>query len=178
VARGRRIPAAGQWQAAAKPSAETNRQRPHVSVPASANTSGTAIIAERGAGKTTLVADLACQIIRIGFPFQAGFPLVAFDPLGTLTPALLSRMQSFLQGVPPGLHKRFWQRLRIVEVGNPAVITPFPIYYETGGETLREVAERFIDTLRLSHPKLVSQASVTWPSLRRVGINAGRCWQP
>jgi hypothetical protein len=82
-------------------------------------------------------------------------------------------MESFLQDVPPRLHKRFWKRLRIVAVGNPDDVTPFPIYYRTGAETLREVAERFIDTLRLAHPNLVTQASVTWPNLRRVGINTG-----
>jgi hypothetical protein len=82
-------------------------------------------------------------------------------------------MESFLQGMPPGLHRRFWKRLRVVDVGNPDDVTPFPIYYRTGSETLREVAERFIDTLRLAYPNLVKQASVTFPSLRRVGINTG-----
>jgi hypothetical protein len=120
-----------------------------------------------GSGKTTLVGLLALQLLRLGYP------AVCLDPTGTLSEALLSLLLRSLQHVPLDEHAAIWRRIRYIDVGNPDVITPFPIYYRREGETLREVAERFIDTLRLANPNLVKQASVTWPSLRRVGINTG-----
>jgi hypothetical protein len=142
-------------------------QTPHVPVSQSAMVMGTLLDAGIGSGKTTLLGEHGLQHL------QKGLPQVLFDPLGTLTPNLLFRLVSSLQHVPPKLHSRFWERVRYVDVGSKDAITPFPIYYRTGAESLREVAERFIDTLRLAHPRLVTQASVTFPNLRRVGINTG-----
>jgi len=53
------------------------------------------------------------------------------------------------------------------------IVVPFPIYYRTGAESLREVAERLLTVLRLSNPNLVTQAPVSWPQMRRLGVNTG-----
>jgi hypothetical protein len=136
-------------------------------ISASARVMGTAIVSGIGSGKTTLLGDLTLQALQIGVP------QVLFDPLGTLTPNLLFRLVRFLQHVPPALHSRFWERLRVVDVGSKDAVVPFPIYYRTGWESLREEAERLLHVIRLSSPTLVTTAPVTWPSTRRIGVNAG-----
>jgi hypothetical protein len=128
---------------------------------------GVLLLGAPGSGKTTWASLLCLQHL-----FR-GVPQVLIDPTGTLSEALLFRLLCALQDFPPEEHSTFWQRLRYIDVGNPEVVVPFPIYNRTPSESLREVAERFIETLRLAYPRLVTQASVTWPALRRVGVNAG-----
>jgi hypothetical protein len=104
---------------------------------------------------------------------RRGIPQVLIDPTGTLSEALLFLLLPYLRKVPPEDRAAYWQKLRFIDVGSQDVVTSFPIFYRTGSESLREVSERFIETLRVANPTLVKQASVTWPALRRVGINAG-----
>jgi hypothetical protein len=128
---------------------------------------GQLILGAPGTGKTTYQALVALQLLR------KRIPQVIIDPTGTLSTALLFLLLRFLRGIPACKRADYWQRLWYIDVGNPDVVTPFPIYFKRDRESLREVSERFIETLRLAHPGLTSQASVTFPRLRRVGINAG-----
>jgi hypothetical protein len=146
---------------------QTPRLQRALTIGDSALSMGLLNIGARGSGKTTLLALLALQHLR------KGTPQVLIDPLGTLSEPLLFLLLRSLQHVPFEQHAAIWQKLRYIDVGNANVVTPFPIYYTTSSDTLREVAERFIATLRLANPRLATQASVTWPSLRRVGINTG-----
>jgi hypothetical protein len=143
-------------------------KRKGVTVSDSALSMGTVIPAGKGAGKTTLLGELSAQV------FQKGYPQVLFDPLGTLTPAFLFRTVCFLQHVPPDQHRRFWEKIRYVDLGAQDRVTPFPIYYHSGTEhSLREVAVRFLNVLRMSSPELVKNAPISWPQMRRLGINTG-----
>jgi hypothetical protein len=139
---------------------------PHaLTIAESALSMGLLNVGARGSGKTTLLALIALQHVR------KGNVQVIIDPLGTLSVALLFLLLRSLQHVPQADHAEIWQRLSYIDVGNPESVTPFPIYYRRGAETLREVAERFIDTLRLANPALIKNAPISWPSLRKVGIN-------
>jgi hypothetical protein len=133
----------------------------------SALSHGALLLGAAGTGKTTSQALLALQLLR------RGFPQVILDPTGTLSTAFIFLLLRFLRGIPAADRSAYWKKLRYIDLGNPTVVTSFPIYQKTGSETLREVAERFIETLRLLHPGLDNQASVTFPRLRRVGVNAG-----
>jgi hypothetical protein len=120
-----------------------------------------------GAGKTTLETILLTQSLR------RGFPGITFDPNGSLAPALISRLLRNLQHVSDEEAEAIWRRIRIIDVGNPQVSVPFPIYYQGSARSLWQVSARFLRVLRLAYPKLVSEAPVTWPRIRRVGIMAG-----
>jgi hypothetical protein len=128
---------------------------------------GLLLVGAPGSGKTTYQALLALQLLR------RGYPTICLDPTGSLSEALIFLLLRYLRQVPAEKRAAYWQKLRVIDVGSQEVVTSFPIFYRRGAETLREQAERFIETLRLAHPNLVKQASVTWPALRRVGINAG-----
>jgi hypothetical protein len=107
---------------------------------------GMLILGAPGTGKTTYEALLGLQLLRWGYP------TVCLDPTGTLSTALLFLLLRFLRGIPAEEYAAYWQRLRVIDVGNPDVVTLFPIYDKRQREILREVSERFIETLRLAHP--------------------------
>jgi hypothetical protein len=146
---------------------ETPASRTAVTIWDSALSMGLLNIGARGSGKTTLQALIALQQLR------KGRAQVIIDPLGTLSEALLWLLLRSLQHDPWEKHAAICQKIRYIDVGNTESVTPFPIYYHRGSETLREVAERFIDTLRLANPALIKNAPISWPSLRKVGINTG-----
>jgi hypothetical protein len=130
---------------------------------------GTEILGSKGSGKTFLLGELSFQ------DFRQGYPQVIFDPLGTLTPALLFRISRFLRHVPQAsLHRRYWERLCYIDVGSKESVVPFPIYYGLeAGRSLSEIAERYFTVMHLSHPALVSNAPVSWPAMQRVGVFTG-----
>jgi hypothetical protein len=152
----------------ATPMARVPTKRAGVTILDNALSMGLGIISGKGSGKTTLLGELSAQV------FQKGYAQVLFDPLGTLTPAFLSRTVRFLQYVPPGHHRRFWERIRYVDLGATDFVVPFPIYYGLGSDlSLSEIAGRFLNVLRLSSPALVKNAPVSWPAMHRIGVNAG-----
>jgi hypothetical protein len=128
---------------------------------------GLLTIGMRGSGKTTLLSLLALQQVR------KAKAQVIIDPLGTLSEALIFLLLRSLQRVPRDKHADIWRRIRYIDVGNTETVTPFPIYIHRDGESLWEVSERLLTVLELTHPNLITQASVTWPKARRVASNAG-----
>jgi hypothetical protein len=142
-------------------------QKPEVLIPESGMPMGTPILGAPGAGKTVLLAEHACiNVLKHR-------PQVLFDPIGTLTPAVLFRMSSYLRGHPsPVLHKRYWDRLRYIDVADGVV--GFPIYFRTGTErSVQEVAERLLTVLKLANPALINAPISGWPALRRIGGHVG-----
>jgi hypothetical protein len=116
-----------------------------------------------GTGKTTFISSLDMQSLR------RGFPGVTFDPLGTLTPALIFRLLRALQHVSDEEAEAIWRRIRYIDVGNPDVVVPFPSYFTGSARSLWEISSRFLRVLRLAYPELVTEAPVTWPKIRRWG---------
>jgi hypothetical protein len=151
----------------AKQTSHAPKQREALPLSDSGLVMGLANLGGPGAGKTTLENILLTQCLR------RGLPGVAFDPNGTLTPALIFRLLRALQHVSDEEAEAIWRRLRIIDVGNPQVSVPFPIYYQGTARSLWAVSARFLRVLRLAYPKLVSEAPATWPRIRRVGIMAG-----
>jgi hypothetical protein len=132
---------------------------------------GLLLLGAAGTGKTTYAALLGLHGLG------KGYPQVIIDPTGTLSTTIIFLLLRYLRELPPEQRPACWQQLRkrllFIDVGAQDSVVPFPIYYfRTGSESLREVSERFIETLRLAQPQLL-QASVTFPRLRRVGLNAG-----
>jgi hypothetical protein len=147
--------------------AQLPKKHKDVTVSASGRVMGTYNLGSKGSGKTTFETELSFQ------DYRKGYPQVVIDPLGTLTPSLLFRISRFLRHVPPSLHTRFWNRLYYVDAGSKDAVVGFPIYYKQGAESLREVAERLLTVLRLANPGLVTQAPISWPQMRRIGVNTG-----
>jgi hypothetical protein len=83
-----------------------------LTVSASGRVMGTEVLGSKGSGKTLFLSELAFQDLR------AGYPQVIFDPLGTLTPALLFRLSRYLRRVPPALHQQYWDRLCYIDCGS------------------------------------------------------------
>jgi hypothetical protein len=142
-------------------------QKPEVLIPESGMVMGTPILGAPGTGKTVLLAEHACLNVL------KHRPQVLFDPIGTLTPAVLFRMSSHLRGhTSPVLHKRYWDRLRYVDVAEGVV--GFPVYFRTGTErSVQEVAERRLTVIKLANPALVNAPISGWPALRRIGGHVG-----
>jgi hypothetical protein len=138
-------------------------------IPLIARVMGLYLLAARGSGKSTLAALIAFQ------DFIRHIPQVIIDPLGGTIDSLLWRITSFLEHVPPEMHGYFWNRIRYVDMsGKTGFISPFPLYYRTGSETsLREVAERYLQVIRLSTPALTERPIMGWPPLRKIGTYSG-----
>jgi hypothetical protein len=140
-----------------------------LTVPDSGQTLATAIIAASGVGKTLLEGILAAQgVLR-------GMGQVLIDPTGSLSTNLLHQLWRFLSFVefPVAEHDYLWARVRYIPIGHTDLVTPFPIYFKRDRESLLEISERLLTAITLSHPQLVTQAPVSYPRMRQVGVNAG-----
>src|ERR687895_116959 len=93
-----------------------------LTLPDSALSMGLLNIGTKGSGKTTLLTLLALLLLR------KGKPQVIIDPLGTFTDAFLFLLLRSLQRVPKEKHPAIWRKLRYIDLGSTAVVTPFPIY--------------------------------------------------
>jgi hypothetical protein len=123
----------------------------------------------RGTGKSwELSLAIAWQ------EYLAGIPGVIFDPLGTLSRYFFSKLVRTLTYLPKSERKKVWERIIYVDMsGRSGFVSPFPLYYRQGNETLQEISERLLTVVELTNPGLVSNAPVTWPSTRRLGVHAG-----
>jgi hypothetical protein len=130
---------------------------------------GTPIIGAPGSGKTTLAT------LQGTYGLLRGWGQVFIDPTGSLSTSFLHQVLCLLSEFEDGEDELLWQRVRYIPVGakDTDTVTPFPLYYQRDSESLWEVAQRLLNVLRLSHPKLVTEAPVTWPQLAQVGSNAG-----
>lgn len=134
----------------------------------SARKMGCLALASKGAGKSTLLAMIAWQ------DYISGTPQCILDPIGGTVDAFLHRVLRFLQHIPKELHEHFWKRIVYVDVsGQDGFIVPFPLYYKLGRESLREVAERFLQVILMTNPSLLNAQVQGWPPLHRIGVYTG-----
>jgi hypothetical protein len=124
------------------------------------------ITGARGAGKTTLEGEIAVQ------DYLKQIPQVVIDPLGTTIDAFLFRLIRLLQYLPPSQHSRFWERIKYVNMASTDFVVPFPLIYKQGSErSFLEIAERYLNVIRLSAPGLLTSEVQGFPPLHYIGVH-------
>lgn len=118
-----------------------------------------------GSGKSRLMGRiLAWQ------DFLRGTPLVIIDPHG---PTIDNFLDKIIR-LPAELQKRIWSRVRYVDMsGRYGSVTPFPLYYRLGNESLYEIAQRPLDVIRKIDPHLQTASVEGWNALHRTGTYTG-----
>jgi hypothetical protein len=135
----------------------------------SARNMGVYVLGGRGTGKSWLLA-----LVIAWQDFLVGRPQVIFDPLGTVSQYFFYKLVRTLSYLPKAKHAQYWERVKYCDLsGREGFVTPFPLYYRQGSETLQEIAERVLTVIQLSSPGLVANAPVSWPSMHRLGVHAG-----
>jgi hypothetical protein len=132
---------------------------------AGARFTGTYILGAKGAGKSTLEAELAW------YDFLRNIGQIIIDPIGVgTTDAFLWKLIRFLQQIPLSAHARYLERVKYVNIAAKDYIVPFPLIYKTGFErSLLEVAERYLNTILISNPWLLHAQVQGWPPLHYIG---------
>jgi hypothetical protein len=145
---------------------ELQRERRLQSLSHSARPMGIYCLSSRGTGKSTLLSRIGWQ------EYLAHIPQAIFDPTGATIDLFLHRTVRFLQQVPQRLHSQFWERIVYCDLAaTDGFVCPFPINYRLSRtETLRDIAERYVQTLTLSQPALLTAPVHGYPPLHRIGV--------
>ncbi len=113
-----------------------------------------------GSGKTVVESMLAwfdwheCQL-----------PTIVLDPHGTLVDLLLG----YIILEDPRKQPALWQRVKYVDVGSREYISPMPLYYRRGTESLFEIANRYPEAIRRIRPQLEAGAPIMgMPAITRL----------
>jgi len=122
---------------------------------------GLGIHAGSGSGKSEFLGKVLC--------FQdlwRGVPQVVFDPHGPLVDALLVQLGSLGKKA----RRKALKRLVYVDMsGRGSRVAPFPLLFRLPGENLRDVANRFLVTLRKLDPNLATASVQGWNALLWIG---------
>lgn len=122
-----------------------------------------------GAGKSRFLGRLLAWQ-----DFYNGVPLVILDPHGVTIDNFLDKLSRLSAVVPEGDRQKLWQRIRYVDMsGQSGYVTPFPLYYRLGNESLYTVAQRHIDVIGKLDPYLHTASIEGFSALKRVGTNVG-----
>lgn len=132
--------------------------------PAGHRTRGLHILAGSGSGKSLAIGHLAFG------DFLRGTSQCVFDPAGQAIDAFLMRVSL----LPAKYRRRAWSRVRYVDVsGRLGSPPPWPLLFRLPGETLHEVASRFLDTVLAIDPALLGAPLMGANALRRIGLPVG-----
>lgn len=122
---------------------------------------GVGILAGRGAGKSRLLGGGLCfqTLMRRG-------PQVVLDPHGPTVDNLLLQIAL----LPPEVQGELWSRIVYVDMsGRGERTVPFPLLYRLPGDSLRDIADRFLEALHKIDPALDSASIQGWNALVHVG---------
>lgn len=121
--------------------------------------------AGKGSGKSRLMGRVLAWL-----DFVRGIPLVILDPNGPSIDNFLDK----LTRLPREQQERLWKRVRYVDMsGKSGYVTPFPLYYRLGNESLYEISQRYLDVIRKIDPWLQSASVEGWNPLWRIGTYTG-----
>jgi hypothetical protein len=100
-------------------------------------------------------------------------PQIVFDATGIGTiDNFLDKLITRLQYVEKSQDKRFLRRIKYVNMASPDYITPFPLLYQTGSErSLLQIAERYLNVIRISYPQLLEAQVQGFPPLHYIGVH-------
>jgi hypothetical protein len=136
-----------------------------LTIPDQARSMGIHIMAGRGSGKSRLMGGVIAWL-----DFVRGVPLVVLDPAGPSIDNFLNK----LVRLPRADQERLWRRVVYVDMsGRVGYVTPFPLYYRLGQESLYEIAQRYLDVVRKIDPHLATASVEGWNALWRIGTYAG-----
>ncbi len=126
---------------------------------------GVRLVASRGAGKSRLLGRVIAWLDLV-----RGTPLVILDPVGSVIDNLIDKI-SYL---PQREQEELWSRIRYVDLaGHYGQVTPMPLLYRVGEESLFEIAQRPLDVFRKSDPALTGASVLGWNAVAAIGSRAG-----
>jgi hypothetical protein len=136
---------------------------------------GIHIQAGKGSGKSRLMG----RVIAL-HDFNQGTPQNADDPNGATTDNFLDALARLVarlasEGkISPEEQKRLWWRVRYVDMsGKSGYVTPFPLYYRLGKESLNDIAWRFLEAIRRLDPNLQDAPIQGWNAIAKLGSRMG-----
>ena len=136
-----------------------------LALPNAVRNMGIHIVAGKGSGKSRLMGRMIAA-----HDFAASVPLVIFDPHGTTIDNFLDK----LTYLTADQQRRIAPRLVYLDMsGKSGFVPSLPLYYRLPGDSLADVAQRFLQiTLKLD-PSLTGASILGWNALKRVGTNTG-----
>lgn len=136
-------------------------------VPDAGRAMGWRVVGGKGCGKSRL----AGRIIALN-DLRAGYPVVVFDPVGTVSANFLDA----LARLPKKEQKKLKLAERVVYIdvaGSHGYVAPFPFLYRLGGESLYDIAQRFVDVAIKVDPALRSNPQLGANALAKIGTYTG-----
>lgn len=127
---------------------------------------GIRIGAGSGSGKSIWMGK-----VLVFLDFLRGVPQVVWDPLGPLTDAFLLSVAM----LPEPIRQRLWPRIIYIDMAGRTAdrVVPFPLLFDLGGESRRDIADRFLVTIKKLDPHLQSASIQGWNALYRIGAPVG-----
>lgn len=127
------------------------------------------LAAGSGSGKSRLLGRLL-----VWQDLLNGIPLVVLDPHGITIDNLLDKLSRLPDNLSVKLREYLWGRIRYIDMsGSLGYVTPFPLYYRLGNESLFEIAQRYVDVVRKIDPYLQTASVEGFNAFRRVATNVG-----
>jgi hypothetical protein len=126
---------------------------------------GIYLVASKGSGKSRALGRwLAKQdLLR-------GIPQVILDPVG----GTIDNLLDVIIRLPAAQQAQIWPRIVYVDMGAEDYVVPFPLYYRLRErDSLYQIAQRYLDVLRLMDPHLQSAAVEGWNALWQAGTYSG-----
>lgn len=126
---------------------------------------GIHLVAARGTGKSRCLG-------RIFLPQDAycKVPTIVLDPIGETINNFISKVAE----LPQHIQQDIWPRVVYIDMaGRNGLVTPFPLYYRLNTESYYQVAQRFLEVVKWSDPKLVDAPVRGWGPAWRLGTHAG-----
>jgi hypothetical protein len=126
---------------------------------------GVYLVASKGSGKSRWMGRwLAKQDCR------RGIPQVILDPVG----GTIDNLLDCLMRLPPDQQRRIWPQIVYVDMGATDYVVPMPLYYRLSEQdSLYQIAQRYLDTIRLLDPHLQTASVEGWNALWQAGTYAG-----
>lgn len=107
-----------------------------------------------GAGKSVFLGNTL-----VAQEHQRGKPVVVWDIIGTVTDYFLATGQT--------------ERIIYADMAAREYVVGFPLYYRMGSESLFEIAQRFLEVIRLSDPAILVAPIHGYNPILVVGTNTG-----
>jgi hypothetical protein len=142
---------------------------PILSLSPSARLMGLYLLAASRSGKSRF---LGRGLVWSDFYYE--IPQIVLDVTGIGTidnflDKLITRMQQY---VSKSQDKRVLRRIKYINMASADYIVPFPLLYTTGRErSLLQIAERYVNVIRMSHPALLRAEVQGFPPLHYIAVH-------
>jgi hypothetical protein len=109
------------------------------------------------------------------FDFVRDIPVVFIDPHGAGINHCLGRIWNLIKDWPPEEQQTIFSRIVYIDMGSKDRVIEFPLYYQTGTDSLQRQAMRLPEVFLRLDPHLVTASIQGMNSVRRIGRAAGMC---